>query len=104
MYGKNAKQNEMVTFKKANKSDQFIHVKDEHGSHVIIQSEHPNNEVILTACEIALLLSGKECGDVQHAKVKDVKKGSFLGQALLTSYITYTIKSIRKETRNLLNH
>ena len=101
-FGKNAKQNDYLTFKKANKTDQYIHIKDEHGSHVIIHSQNPSNEVILTACEIALLLSGKECGEVQHALIKDVKKGSFMGQALLTSYQTYNIKSIRQSTKQLL--
>lgn len=102
LYGKNAKQNDQLTFKKANKSDNFYHIKDAHGSHVIVQSEKPSNEVILTACEIALILSGKECGEVINTSVKNIKKGSFLGQALFTSYQTYNINSIREETKELL--
>ena len=103
-YGKNAKQNEYVTFKKANKEDLFLHIKDTHGSHVVVASPNPDNETILTACEIALLLSGKECGDIQYTKVKNVKKGSFVGQAILTSYQTYTIKEIRSKTKKLLKN
>ena len=102
LYGKNAKQNENLTFKKANKEDLFFHVKDTHGSHVILISDNPTNEQILTACEITLLLSKQEIGDVQSTKVKNVKKGSFIGQALFTSYQTYTINSIREKTRDLL--
>ena len=102
-YGKNAKQNEMLTFKKSNKTDLFLHIKDEHGSHVVIATQKPSNEVILTACEIALLLSGKEEGDVQATEVKNVKKGSYPGQAILTSYISYTIKGVRSKTKKLLN-
>ena len=102
-YGKNAKQNEQLTFKKANKSDLFLHIKDEHGSHVIVSSNNPSNEVILTACEIALLLSGKEDGEIQSTKIKNLKKGSFLGQAILTSYKSYIIKLIRTKTKRLLN-
>lgn len=102
-YGKNAKQNEQLTFKKANKSDLFLHIKDEHGSHVIVSSNNPSNEVILTACEIALLLSGKEDGEVQATEVKNIKKGSFEGQAILTSYKSYIIKLIRTKTKRLLN-
>ena len=102
-YGKNAKQNEQLTFKKANKSDLFLHIKDEHGSHVVIASSNPSNEVILTACEVALLLSGKEEGEIQATEIKNVKKGSFVGQAILTSYKSYTIKSIRSKTKKLLN-
>ncbi len=102
-YGKNAKQNELLTFKKSNKSDLFLHIKDEHGSHVVIASSNPSNEVILTACEIALLLSGKEEGEIQATEIKNVKKGSFIGQAILTSYKSYTIKSVRSKTKKLLN-
>ena len=102
-YGKNAKQNELLTFKKSNKSDLFLHIKDEHGSHVVIASSNPSNEVILTACEIALLLSGKEEGEIQATEIKNIKKGSFTGQAILTSYKSYIIKSVRSKTKKLLN-
>ena len=102
-YGKNAKQNELLTFKKSNKSDLFLHIKDEHGSHVVIASSKPSNEVILTACEIALLLSGKEEGEIQATEIKNIKKGSFTGQAILTSYKSYIIKSVRSKTKKLLN-
>lgn len=101
-YGKNAKQNDALTFKKANKDDLFLHIKDNHGSHVIIASSNPDNEVILTACEIALLLSNKNDGEILYTKVKNVKKGSSLGQAILTSYKSYYIKSIRSKTKKLL--
>ena len=100
-YGKNAKQNDFLTFKKANKTDLFFHVKDVHGSHVIVSNPNPDKEVILTACEMALILSGQEAGDVQSTQVKNIKKGSYLGQAILTSYQTYTIKQIREGTKKL---
>ena len=102
MYGKNAKQNNLLTFQKAQRNHWFFHVKDMHGSHVIVFDERPNKEVILTACEIALLLNGQDSGDVQSTQIKNVKKGSFIGQALLTSYITYTINGVRESTIDLL--
>lgn len=102
LYGKNAKQNEFVTFKKANKKDLFFHIKDAHGSHVILQDDNPSNESKLMACEIALLLSGKEMGEVQCTEVKNIKKGSFIGQALFTSYETFVIRSIRRQTKKIL--
>ena len=102
LFGRNAKQNDELTFKRANREDTFLHVKDIHGSHVIICSPNPSNEVILTACEIALLLSGKDDGEIQSTKIKNLKKGSFLGQAILTSYQSYVIKSIRMKTKRLL--
>lgn len=102
-FGKNAKQNDQLTFKKAQKDYWFFHIKDLHGSHVIVADANPNKETILTACEIALLLSQKECGEVQSAQIRNIKKGSFLGQALLTSYITYNINQIREKTKDLLD-
>ena len=102
MFGKNAKQNDLLTFKKSQKDYWFFHIKDLHGSHVVIANSKPSKELILTACEIALLLSQKECGEVQSTQIKNIKKGSFLGQAILTSYESYNINSIRNETKKLL--
>ena len=101
-YGKNAKQNDELTFKKAKKSHYFFHIKDAHGSHVIVESDNPSDEIILTAAEIAVLMSGQEDGEVQWTQVKNIKKGSFLGQVLLTSYQSIVIKSIRESTKKLL--
>lgn len=101
-FGKNAKQNEELTFKKSNKDDLFFHVKDSHGAHVVVHSSNVDKETILFACEITLLLSGKEGGEVQSAEIRNVKKGSFKGQALLTSYESYIVNKIREETKRLL--
>lgn len=101
-YGKNAKQNDELTFKFANKQYFYLHVKDYHGSHVIIASENPTNKIKTIASEIALLMSGLETGEVYYSKVKDVKKGSNGGQALLSSYTTFVIKTINPETKNML--
>lgn len=102
MFGRNAKQNEELTFKKANRDDMFLHIKDNHGSHVIVCSPNPDNEIMLVASELALLLSGKEDGEVQYTKVRNVKKGSFVGQAILTSYQSYYLRTIRSKTKKLL--
>lgn len=101
-FGKNAKQNDELTFKKAKKVHYFFHIKDGHGSHVILENDNPSNELILTAAEIAILMSGQEDGEVQWTQVKNIKKGSFLGQALLTSYESIIIKNVRETTKKLL--
>ena len=103
-YGKNSKQNDLLTFKKAQKFDWWFHVKNVHGSHVVVMDANPSKEIILVACEIALLLSGQDSGDVQSTRVKNIKKGSFLGQALLSSYITYTINGVRESTKRLIQN
>ena len=102
IYGKNAKQNNELTFQKAQRNQWFFHVKDTHGSHVIVFDDNPSKEIILTACEVALLLNGKDSGDVQSTQIKNVKKGSYMGQALLSSYITYTINGVRQSTIDYL--
>ena len=101
-FGKNKDQNNNLTFKIANKSDTFIHLKNSHASHVVIFSDNPNNEVLLTASEIALLLAGKEDGELQVAKISDIKKGPEKGLVLLNKYQTINLKSIRSETKMLI--
>lgn len=101
-FGKNAKQNDELTFKKGKKAHYFFHIKDTHGSHVLVESDNPSKEVILAAAEIAILMSGKEDGEVQYTQIKNIKKGSYLGQALLTSYETVYIKNIRDLTKKLI--
>ncbi len=101
-FGKNKEQNNYLTFKKANKSDIFLHASAYHGTHVIIFDSDPKEDVILLASEIALILSNIDTGEVQIADVKDVKKGDSVGKALLNKYQTITIHKIREESKLLL--
>ncbi len=101
-FGKNKDQNNYLTFKKADKEDTFIHLADYHGSHVVIFEQNPSDELLLTASEIALLLAGKEEGELQVAKIKDIKKGPEKGLVLLNKYSTITLKSVRNSTKLLL--
>ena len=101
-FGKNKEQNNFLTFKKASKDDVYLHVSGNHGAHVIIFNNDPSEEVILTASEIALILSNLEAGDIYIADVKDVKKGSSLGEALINKYQTITLHSVREHTKQLL--
>lgn len=102
IFGKNAKQNDEVTFKRAKKDHYFLHIKDDHGAHVIIESSTPTNSQILLACEVALLMSGKESGEVQYTQVKNIKKGNFLGSALLSKYESFYINNVRDSTKLIL--
>lgn len=92
-YGKSNTQNNTLTFSLANKNYYFIHVKDNHGSHVVIFSNDPCKEVIQKACEIALYLSKMSCGDLMLADIKDVKKANVTGLVNVLKYQTVTIKS-----------
>ena len=44
LVGKNNKQNDYITTKLADKDDIWLHVKDFHGSHVIIRTEHKKSK------------------------------------------------------------
>lgn len=101
-FGKNANQNNYLTFKLANKTDTFLHAKDYHGAHVIIFNNNPSNEELLIASEICLILSNLAAGDIEYTKVSEIKKGQELGQALLRNYKLITLKEIREKTHELL--
>lgn len=98
-FGMNGLQNEELTFNIAKKDDLFIHVKDYPGSHVVILDGSDNDEVLNTACELALYLSHLDNGTVMLAKKKDVKKNSNkVGLVNILHYETKVVKSIRTKS------
>lgn len=101
-FGKNMQQNSDISFKIAKKEHYYFHIKDYHGSHVVIANDNPSKEMILTAAEMCLILSNKEAGDIQYTKIKYIKKGPELGLALLDKYELITLHNTRKETYDLL--
>ena len=101
-FGKNKQQNNDLTFKIAKKEYYYFHIKDYHGSHVVIASISPNKEMILVAAEMCLILSSKTAGDVQYTQIKNIKKGPELGMALLNKYELITLHSVRDSTYELL--
>lgn len=101
-FGKNKEQNNFLTFKKAEKTDIYLHASNYHGAHVVIFDNDPSKEVILLATEIALILSNLESGDVYIADIKDVKKGNSLGEAFINKYETITLHEVRESTKLLL--
>ena len=102
LYGKNASSNNEVTFKIANKDDYFLHINDYHGAHVIIRDAHPSADVITVAAELCLILSNKDAGEVMISKIKSVKKGHALGEAIPLSYNVLTFHNVRESTKELL--
>lgn len=101
-YGKNAAQNNYITFKLADKNDIFMHIKDYHGSHILIKDSAPDNDVLLFASEICLLLADKSSGDILYTTIKNVKKGNQIGNVNLLNYQEITLHKVREETKNLL--
>ncbi len=64
LVGRNNIQNDRLTLKQARKNHTWLHTKNIHGSHVIIESENPTDEVIYYAATLAK----------KHSKAKDSSK------------------------------
>ncbi|MBQ4255741.1 MAG: NFACT family protein [Bacilli bacterium] len=99
VFGKNARQNDFLGTMFSRQGELvWLHVKYGHGAHLIIDKANPSNKEIEIGCEIALLASNLSAGEVMMAKKKEVKKGSVIGQAVLKSYTSATIKSISSKS------
>lgn len=103
-FGMNGLQNEELTFSIAQKEDLFLHVKDYPGSHVVILDGQENEDVLETACELALYLSHLDNGTVMIAKKKDVKKNpNKVGLVNILKYDTLVVHDIREQSIALFN-
>jgi predicted ribosome quality control (RQC) complex YloA/Tae2 family protein len=104
LFGKSAKQNDCLTFLLDTAKDHlWFHIAGTTGSHVMIKKASPSDEEIRTACEIALLNSGEEDGDILYALRKNVRKGNVMGLAIVKDGKTIHLKSVRPETKALLS-
>lgn len=94
--GKNNLQNDYVTWKIGRKNDMWFHVKDLHGSHVIVTCEHPDEQLLRDAAMLAVWYSqGRYSSSVavNYCLVRQLKKvpgnkGSFVS---LSNYKTIYI-------------
>lgn len=95
-FGKNNLQNEYITFKIANKNDTWLHAKDYHGSHVIINTDEPDEATLRLAANLAAFFSkGRYSSSVpvNYCLVKQLKRvpGTKPGFVSLTNYKTIYI-------------
>ncbi|HQH63013.1 MAG TPA: NFACT family protein, partial [Clostridiales bacterium] len=99
--GRNNTQNDLLTFRTANKHDLWLHARNSPGSHVIVVSagrEIPD-DVIGYAAGIAAFFSAAGASnavDVDYTAVRHVKKppGAKPGAVLYTDYRTIRVKPI----------
>ena len=98
LIGKNNKQNDYLTTKIANKDDIWFHVKDFHGSHVILKAENkvPSQETINKCAKLAKEHSKAADSSnvpVDYTFVKYVKKpsGSKPGMVIYTNNKTVNV-------------
>lgn len=103
-FGKNSSTNDKLTFSVANKNDTFLHIKDYHGSHIIVRDANPSKDSLLFAAELALVLAGKETGEIYYAIVKDVKKSGKPGLVNMLSYKTIFVQNIRDESKSIIKN
>lgn len=107
--GKNNVQNEYITWKLAKKSDTWLHVKDLHGSHVIITTSDPCEQLLRDAAMLAAWFSSGRYSSsvpVNYCMVKQLKKipgnkGSFVS---LSTYKTIYIDPDSDHIIDLLKH
>ena len=93
-FGKNSLQNDTLTFEYAKKDDYFLHIKNNHGNHIIIFDSNPSDEVIKFALQFCVYLSKQTDGEVIYAKAKTIKKGNVEGLVKLSKYESYYIKNL----------
>ena len=99
LVGKNNKQNDYLTTKVAKKDDIWLHVKDFHGSHVILKTENkiPSQETINKCAKIAKEHSKANQSNnitVDYTYVQYVKKpsNSRPGMLIYTHEQSVTVK------------
>lgn len=88
-YGKNASQNNELSFKIANKNNYYFHLANCSSSHIVAFKDELSNDELQFIIELCLFLNNKNDGDIYVSKIKDIKKGKFLGQVFLNKYETY---------------
>lgn len=98
LIGKNNAQNDNLTFKIACGGDIWLHCKDIHGAHGILQcgKESPTEEELLAACEIVAYYSMPDAAEkisIDYTKKKYVKRhpSGQPGMTLYTDYKTITV-------------
>lgn len=75
--GKNNKQNDMLTFKIAKRTDIWLHTKDIPGSHVVIHASDPDDTTLREAATLAAYFSKARDSSsvpVDYTEIRQVKK------------------------------
>lgn len=97
LVGRNNIQNDKLTLKQARKNYTWLHTKNIHGSHVIIESENPTDEIIYYAATLAKKHSkAKDSSKVEVdytlAKYVHKESGAKPGMVMYTDYKTIVVE------------
>lgn len=103
--GKNNIQNTYITHKLGRREDLWFHVKDYHGSHVLLRSENPTEEQIRMCAQLAAWFSrGKDSSSVpvDYTQIRNLKKipGSKAGMVSMSTYRTIYIDPQEDDIKN----
>ena len=106
--GKNNLQNDYLTWKLARKNDLWLHVKDLHGSHVILDTLEPSEEALRNAAILAAWYSqGRHSSSVpvNYTPVKTLKKipGNQGSLVSLSTYKTIYIDPEQEKIQALID-
>ncbi len=106
--GKNNLQNNYITHQLSRKNDLWFHVKDYHGSHVLLKSNEVNESKIRLCANLAAYFSkGRNSSSVpvDYCPVSQLKKvpGSKIGFVTMKSYKTIYIDPDEKEILHIIN-
>ena len=100
LFGKNATQNDFLSFHfVTNKEFYWFHCKTSSGAHLIFEEENPTNKELEFCCQLALLASNLEQGEVIYCKKKQIRKGKAKGQAILSQYQSAYIRQVSPEAK-----
>lgn len=104
-FGKNNLQNNELTFKLAKKNDYYLHLANEHSPHIVIflNNSPLSDDVLKEAMNLLLNLTKKDDASIYLANIKDVKKGSYQGEANLLKYETYYFKKDKELNEEIKN-
>lgn len=97
LVGRNNRQNDQLSLRQASKDHYWLHARNIPGSHVIVQSNHPSEETLVEAAELAAYFSRYrdssnvpvDIVQVQHLrKPKGAKPGFVIYEGQRTIYVT----------------
>lgn len=101
-FGKNATQNDFLTFSLAKKDHTWLHVKGLPSAHLVIAKNNISKEDLRLASELLLLVSNLEKGEVIYSLKQNLKRTEIKGEVIVKKYQTIHIPFIHHETKLLL--
>ena len=107
-FGKNNIQNAYLTFEYAKTNNMWFHAKDYHGTHLIIDTDNPDEEMIRLCANLAAYFSkGRYSSSVpvDYCLVKDIKKikGAKPGFVSIRNQKTIYIDPIEPKDLNIIS-